>query len=161
MKSITRIAVILSVALAPAFSLAAINQSSQTVFVQDVPRTTVGVVQQNSGGTFGVFFGTGGGPLGGCASSLCGIASTILYIINSILVPIIFAFAFIVFLWGIYKAYIYSAGDPVEVEKGHKLIFWGLIAFAVMISVWGLVNIVTNTFGLAGTYGPMTLPRSY
>ncbi|MEK7126103.1 MAG: hypothetical protein AAB517_03085 [Patescibacteria group bacterium] len=106
--------------------------------------------------------GVGGGPIfGSCASSLCGVASTILYIINSILVPLLFAVAFIVFLYGIYKAYIYSAGDPEEVAKGHKLVLWGLIAFAVMISVWGLVNVIANTFGLYGAYGPGRLPTSY
>ena len=105
--------------------------------------------------------GVGGGPLGSCASSLCGVASTILYIINNILVPLLFAIAFIVFLYGIYKAYIYSAGDPEEVAKGHKLVLWGLIAFAVMISIWGLVNVIANTFGLNGVYGPGRLPSSY
>lgn len=103
------------------------------------------------------FFSSGvvGGPfIGGCSGSICGIASTILYIINSVLVPLIFAVAFIVFLYGIAKAYIFSSSEPEEVKKGHTLILWGLVAFAVMISIWGLVNIVANTFGLAGYYAP-------
>lgn len=105
--------------------------------------------------------GIGGPALAGCTGTICGIANTILYIINNILVPLLFAIAFIVFLYGIYKAYIYSAGDPEEVAKGHKLVLWGLIAFAVMISIWGLVNVVANTFGLNGVLGPGPLPRSY
>lgn len=82
------------------------------------------------------------------------VASTIIYIINGVLVPVLFAIAFIVFLWGITKAYILSHGEPEEVSKGHKLILWGIIAFAVMISVWGLVNVVANTFGLGGQFAP-------
>ncbi len=160
MKSIIRTVIVLSLVFAPALAFA-LPQTSQTTIYQGIPPTSVVVSQQNTGGSYGVFFSTGGGLFGGCGSSLCSIASSILYIINSLLVPIIFAFAFIVFLWGIYKAYIYSAGDPVEVEKGHKLVFWGLIAFAAMISFWGLVNVVANTFGLAGTYGPTSIPRSY
>lgn len=98
--------------------------------------------------------------MGGCTSTICGVGQTILYIINYILVPILFAIAFIVFLYGIAKAYIFSHGEPEEVSKGHKLLLWGIIAFVVMISIWGLVNVVANTFGLYGASAPLT-PVSY
>ena len=95
-----------------------------------------------------------------CSGSICQIASTILYLINYVAVPVLFALAFIVFLWGIANAYILSAGDPEKVKEGHKLVLWGIIGFVVMISLWGLVNVVANTFGLAG-YGAPLLPTSY
>lgn len=105
--------------------------------------------------------GTSFGPgISGCSGTVCGVADTILYLINNVAVPLLFAIAFIVFLYGIARAYIFSSGEPEEVQKGHKLILWGLIAFVVMISVWGLVNVVANTFGLGGYYAP-DLPRSY
>lgn len=100
--------------------------------------------------SFGVSFGNV------CVSSICSVANTIVYIINSILVPVLFAVAFIVFLYGIAKAYIFSGGDPEKVKAGHTLVLWGIIAFVVMISLWGLVNVVANTFGLAGYYAPPT-----
>ena len=113
---------------------------------------------------FSIGFGSGAGMMGGqfaCgASNICRVASTILYIINYVLVPVLFALAFIVFLYGIVSKYIFSHGDPEEVSKGHKLILWGLIAFVVMISLWGLVNVVANPFGLYGISAPPT-PRSY
>jgi len=89
-------------------------------------------------------------------SGLCGIASLVIYLINTVLVPLLFAVAFIVFLYGIAKTYIFSHGEPGEVESGHKIILWGLVGFFVMVSVWGLVNIVSSTFGLAGTPPPAT-----
>ena len=49
-----------------------------------------------------------------------------------------------------------SGGDPEKVSEGHRLLLWGIIAFVVMISIWGLVNVVANTFGLAGAYAPPT-----
>src|SRR5512146_1132355 len=100
--------------------------------------------------TFGVSFGNG------CVTSICSVASTILYIINYVLVPVLFAIAFIVFLYGIAAKYIFSHGDPIKVGEGHRLILWGIIAFVVMISLWGLVNVVANTFGLGGYYAPPT-----
>jgi Ni,Fe-hydrogenase I cytochrome b subunit len=104
--------------------------------------------------TFGVSVGNA------CTTSICAVASNILYLINDVLVPVLFAIAFIVFLYGIAKAYIFSGGDPAKVSEGHKLLLWGIIAFVVMISIWGLVNVVANTFGLYGVSAPPT-PVSY
>ncbi|MHB8660721.1 MAG: hypothetical protein ACYC75_02165 [Minisyncoccota bacterium] len=94
------------------------------------------------------------------ASSICEIASTILYLINSVLVPLLFAVSFLVFLYGVFKQYILSRGDAEAVAQGHTLILWGIIGFVVMISLWGLVNVVANTFGLWG-YAAPPLPTSY
>ena len=118
---------------------------------------------QYSSDNFQIGWGSGSGMSGfACGSNnICQVASTILFIINSILVPLLFAISFIVFLFGIAKAYIFSAGgDPEMVKKGHKLILWGLIGFAVMISLWGLVNVVVNTF-MVGGYAAPPLPTSY
>ncbi|MEK7604480.1 MAG: hypothetical protein AAB442_01640 [Patescibacteria group bacterium] len=89
-----------------------------------------------------------------CTTSICSVARTIIYIINGVLVPLLFAVAFIVFLYGVASAYIFSRGDEEGVKRGHRLILWGLIGFAVMISIWGLVNVVANTFGLGGQFAP-------
>lgn len=94
-------------------------------------------------------YSSGGyGGYGGCTNSICDVAQTFLYLINDVLVPLLFAVAFIVFLYGVFKKYILSHGDSGAVEEGHRLILWGLIGFAVMVSLWGLVNVVTNTFRL-------------
>lgn len=75
-------------------------------------------------------------------------SATIIYVINYYLVPLLFAIAFIVFIYGIAKAYIFSSGEPKAVEQGHKLVLWGVVGFVTILSVWGLVAIVGNTFGL-------------
>ena len=118
---------------------------------------------QYSSNNFSIGWGSGagiGGPFACGASNICQVASTILYIINFVLVPVLFALAFIVFLYGIVSKYIFSRGDETKVAEGHKLILWGIIAFVVMISLWGLVNVVANTFGLFGYYAPLP-PTSY
>lgn len=86
------------------------------------------------------------------------VAINLIDIINGVLVPLIFAVAFIVFLYGVMKKYVLSSGDSTGVEEGHKLILWGIIGFVVMISLWGIVNIVSNTFLLQGL--PPSLPYS-
>ncbi len=84
------------------------------------------------------------------AQGIQGVATSILGIINGVLIPIIFAIAFIVFLWGIFKYFIASGANPDERAKGKSLLMYGLIGFAIMLSLWGLVNIVVNTFNLGG-----------
>ncbi|MCX6787461.1 MAG: hypothetical protein NTY93_03005 [Candidatus Kaiserbacteria bacterium] len=130
MKSITRITGLFTAFLIPAFASAAWSFSFSI----------------GSGSTCGTYIECLGGY--------------VIYIINGVLVPVLFAVAFIVFLWGVAQAYIFSKGDEAAVGKGHKLMLWGLIGFAVMVSVWGLVNVVVNTFGLWG-YSAPPLPNSY
>lgn len=85
-----------------------------------------------------------------CTTDICAVALKLLNIINFVLVPLIFAISFLVFLYGVAMKYILSNGDDGKVKEGHQLILWGLIGFVVMISLWGLVNIVANTFGIGG-----------
>jgi Ni,Fe-hydrogenase I cytochrome b subunit len=76
------------------------------------------------------------------------------------MVPILFAVAFITFLYGVAKKYIFARGDEAAVEEGHKLILWGVIGFVVMISIWGLVNVVNDTLGLSTNNTLHNLPQT-
>ena len=68
--------------------------------------------------------------------------------INTVLVPVIFAVAFIVFIFGVFQYFILSRGDEEKQSQARGLMLWGLIGFFVMVSVWGLVNILLGTFNL-------------
>ena len=72
----------------------------------------------------------------------------IITIINTVAVPVLFALAFIVFIFGIFQFFILSRGDEEKQALGRSLMLWGLIGFFLMVSVWGLVNILIGTFGL-------------
>jgi hypothetical protein len=118
-----------------------------------------------SGGWFlGIGSGTGtGGLFGGVGcgiSTICLVATQFLFLINFVLVPLLFAVAFIVFLYGVANAYIFSRGDAEKVSKGHQHILWGILGFVIMISLWGIVNVVTNTFLLGGIPAPLP-PTSF
>ena len=81
-------------------------------------------------------------------SFLQGYSNSIISIINNLFVPILFAVAFLVFLWGVYKYFILGADNEEERKKGRNFAFWAIIGFAVILSVWGLVAVVSGTFGL-------------
>ena len=79
------------------------------------------------------------------ASNISDVGTFIINTINNVLVPVIFAVAFIIFLWGAFWTFIVGANDEEVKTKGKNLMLWGLIGFFVMLSVWGLVNILTGT----------------
>src|SRR5437016_873180 len=78
----------------------------------------------------------------------------VINVINNILVPVLFAVAFIVFLWGAFKTFILGANEEEVKEEGKNLMLYGLIGFFVMISIWGLVNILTGTVNFGNNSGP-------
>jgi len=90
----------------------------------------------------------------GNCGTIQGIASIILNLINNVAVPLLFAVAFIVFLWGLFQYFIVGAADEDAHKKGKELIIYGLIGFFVMLSVWGLVNVLIGTFGLESSVRP-------
>ncbi len=74
--------------------------------------------------------------------------------INSYLVPAIFALAFLLFLWGMFKFFFVSGASSEGKEQGKNLMLWGVIAFVVMVSIWGLVNLVATGLGFGGATAP-------
>lgn len=76
------------------------------------------------------------------------LGDTIIGIINNVAVPLLFAVAFIVFIFGVFRYFIQGASDEEAKENGKSLMLWGLIGFFVMVSVWGLINIIRGTFNL-------------
>ena len=77
-----------------------------------------------------------------------GLVAKIIAFINGTIVPAIFALAFVVFIWGVFQYFILKGEEGHE--AGRKKIGYGIAAFVIMASVWGLVNFVLNTLDYAG-----------
>ncbi len=86
-------------------------------------------------------------------NNLSDAGSFIINTINNVIVPVLFAIAFIVFLWGAFQTFIVGAQSEEVKEKGKNHMLWGLIGFFVMVSVWGLVNILTGTVSFGNNTG--------
>jgi hypothetical protein len=69
-------------------------------------------------------------------------------IINSSVIPLIFALATVMFVWGVVQFFIINANEEAKRAQGKQFMIWGIIALAVMLSVWGLVGILGNTFSI-------------
>jgi len=59
------------------------------------------------------------------------------------IVPLIFSLAVIYFIWTTAQ-YILKEGDAKNEARSHMI--WGIVILFVMVSIWGLVAILTNTF---------------
>ena len=68
-------------------------------------------------------------------------------IISASVIPLIFALAVAMFVWGVVQ-YVINSDEEAKKAKGRQFMIWGIIALAVMISVWGLVRILGTTFGI-------------
>jgi Kef-type K+ transport system membrane component KefB len=62
-------------------------------------------------------------------------------------VVLLISVAVVYFLYGVLKYVIGS--DPESKEKARHTMIYGLIGLAVMVAVWGLVKVLTDTFGLS------------
>lgn len=71
-------------------------------------------------------------------------------VIGAAIIPLIFTIAFLLFLWGMVQ-YIRNADNEKKREESKKFIYYGIIGLTVMVAVWGIVRIVTTTFGLGNT----------
>jgi len=80
--------------------------------------------------------------------TLTKLATTIVNIINDVLVPLVFAVAFLLFVFGVFRYFIAGADNPEKRAQGGQFVLFAVIGFAAMVSVWGLVNILTGTFAL-------------
>lgn len=76
------------------------------------------------------------------------LSSWIVDFINNILVPLIFALSFVVFIFGIFRYFIAGAANEEKRKSGRDIMIYGIIGFAVMITVWGLVHLLTGTITL-------------
>ncbi len=85
------------------------------------------------------------------AQTVQSVLGTIGGIINIVTV-IVVALALLAFLYGLLK-YIFSLGGE-EKGKGRELMVYGIIALFVMVSVWGLVRVLSNTFGVGAGGSP-------
>jgi len=71
------------------------------------------------------------------------------------IVPILIVLGVVYFVWGVVSYMI--GGDEEAKKKGRDKIIYGIIGLAVIVGVWGLVRILTTTFGLENTT-QITLP---
>ena len=78
-------------------------------------------------------------------TSLTGMINFFTCTLMKAVVPLLMSLALAAFVYGIIKFFL----NPDNEEKrkdGKSYMFWGIITIFVMVSIWGLVGILSNTF---------------
>ena len=76
-------------------------------------------------------------------------AFSIITVINKILatiIPVLITLAVVYFIWGIIQYTL--ASDEEKKKKARGMIIQGLIGLFVIVAFWGIIRLVTNTFGV-------------
>lgn len=79
-------------------------------------------------------------------------AFSVLVTVNQLLatvIPILITIAVIYFIWGVIQ---YTVSQDEEAKKGARgKIIQGLIGLFVIVAFWGIIRLITNTFGVGAT----------
>lgn len=73
----------------------------------------------------------------------------ILGFINDVLIPLLFALALLLFLWGVFYFFIVGRDDDEKRKTGKSYMLWAIIGFVVMVSVFGIVNLIAGGLGFS------------
>ncbi len=84
-----------------------------------------------------------------------GIICDISKILNTV-IPVIIVLGVVYFVWGV-VTYVISSEEEAKAAGKNRMI-WGIIGLVVIVSMWGLVNIVVNTFGLQSSSIQVNVP---
>jgi hypothetical protein len=71
-------------------------------------------------------------------------------IIGSAIIPLMFTIAFLYFLYNMLM-FVKGSDNTAKKDEYKTSVYTSIIALVVMVSVWGIVKIVTTTFGLGNT----------
>ena len=88
----------------------------------------------------------------------------VIYIIGDIAqlaVSVVFALALLYFFWNT-AHFILSANDEEKRKKAKSGLAWGLIALFVLITAWGIIEVIQETFFFGSSSEiiiPTELPR--
>jgi hypothetical protein len=83
----------------------------------------------------------------GPQSTIGGIINWVSCTLVKDVVPLLFTLAVVGFIWGMIQFYL-NPDNEEKRKKGKSFMIWGIVALFVMISMWGLVGVLSNTFGI-------------
>lgn len=67
--------------------------------------------------------------------------------IIQLIIPLMVAIALIAFFWGLVK-YLFAQGNEDSKTDGKKIMLWGIVALFVMVSIWGIIRVIADTFNI-------------
>lgn len=79
--------------------------------------------------------------------------------INGTLIPLVFAVALLVFIYGVFNYFILGGGDEGKRDEGKQLMLYAIIGFVVMVSIFGIVNLIAGGLGFSDDEDIQNIPN--
>lgn len=70
------------------------------------------------------------------------LTNSIVTLVDTAVVPLLYALAFIMFLIGMVR-FFFMGGEEAR-QKGKQFMLWAIIGFVVLFSVWGIVRLLLS-----------------
>jgi uncharacterized membrane protein len=77
-------------------------------------------------------------------TTFAGLVAFFLGLINQI-IPLLMGFAFVYLMWKLIDVWVIHADDANKVEEGRTIVMTGVIAFVVMVSIWGILSLLRHS----------------
>lgn len=78
---------------------------------------------------------------------------------NNVLIPFIIGIGFLVFVWGMFQFFIAGGANDEAKEKGKSLMIWAIVGFVMIFILWGIVNLLVGSTGLADPASKTPIPQ--
>ena len=85
--------------------------------------------------------------------------SDLLTFSNDILIPFIIGIGFLVFVWGMFKFFILGGHDDDKRSEGKNLMIWAVVGFVMMVSIFGIVNLIADGLGFSDDQDIKNIPN--
>lgn len=76
-------------------------------------------------------------------------------LIQSTIIPFLFGLALLFFVWNAFRYLILGGAEKDAREKAKNLMLYSVGAFVLMVSIWGIVNLIVRGLGLEGDDAPV------
>lgn len=88
-------------------------------------------------------------------SSIQGFIAAITSFIGGTLLPFLFGLALLFFIFNAFRYFVLAGADEEGRKRARQLALYGITAFVFLVSIWGIVNVITAGFGF-NTERPLT-----
>lgn len=88
--------------------------------------------------------------LQGTDNEFANVIANVLLFINNYLVPFVIGLAFLMFVWGVFKYFVLGGADEEKQKEGKGLIIYSVIGFVLILSVYGIIELIADGLGFSG-----------
>jgi len=74
---------------------------------------------------------------------------------NSTLIPFLMAIGFLFFVINVLRFFIIGGSNEEGQEKAKRLAIYGVAAFVMIVTFWGIINLIASSIGLDGCTQPL------